>query len=77
MTSMRQMGWFELYQWLKEWNVYLGFCASTEALLEKQLFLFGIFGINKGSNVGDDIQLLNRRTSCVVMKNFAQQYWDS
>ena len=55
-----------LYQWLKEWNVYLEqevvSKAVLEALLEKATVLFGIFGIveKQEALLDDDIQDVNR-----------------
>ena len=68
-----------LYQWLKEWNVYLEqevvSKAVLEALLEKATVLFGIFGIveKQEALLDDDIQaLIDERLEARKAKNFAR-----
>ena len=68
-----------LYQWLKEWNVYLEqevvSKAVLEALLEKAAVLFGIFGIveKQEALLDDDIQaLIDERLEARKAKNFAR-----
>ena len=68
-----------LYQWLKEWNVYLEqevvSKAVLEALLEKAAVLFGIFGIveKQEALLDDDIQaLIEERLEARKAKNFAR-----
>jgi len=68
-----------LYQWLKEWNVYLEqevvSKAVLEALLEKATVLFGIFGIveKQEALLDDAIQaLIDERLEARKAKNFAR-----
>ena len=68
-----------LYQWLKEWNVYLEqevvSAAVLEALLEKAAVLCGIFGIveKQEALLDDDIQaLIDERLEARKAKNFAR-----
>ena len=68
-----------LYQWLKEWNVYLEqevvSKAVLDALLEKATVLFGIFGIveKQEALLDDDIQaLIDERLEARKAKNFAR-----
>ena len=68
-----------LYQWLKEWNVYLEqevvSKAVLESLLEKATVLFGIFGIveKQEALLDDAIQaLIDERLEARKAKNFAR-----
>ena len=68
-----------LYQWLKEWNVYLEqevvSKAVLEALLEKATVLFGIFGIveKQEALLDEAIQaLIDERLEARKAKNFAR-----
>ena len=68
-----------LYQWLREWNVYLEqevvSKAVLEALLEKATVLFGIFGIveKQEALLDDAIQaLIDERLEARKAKNFAR-----
>ena len=68
-----------LYQWLKEWNVYLEqevvSVSVLEALLEKATVLFGIFGIveKQEALLDDDIQaLIDERLEARKAKNFVR-----